>query len=361
MPRKRKVGSVFQRKDGIWVAALSRVVDGRRERDVLYASSEADARANLQELRNLSDAGQKPNRDSLGAFLDSWLTTVKATLAASTHDDYERQVRLYVKPIAGLTALRRVTPAAIDALLVAVESPRTRLKVYMVLRAAFRYARRKRLVPENPMDFVDVPAYRPEPRKPWSVKEAKAFLAAIRGDKLEALYALAIYSGMREGELFALEPADVDLAAGTVSPRRSLENINGRRRSTAPKTEQSRRRIDVPSDCVRLLRSHMKQSMATKASKYVFSDSIGGPLSRQNFLVREWYPLLARSNIRRIAFHDLRHTMATLMLSLNEHPKIVQEKLGHSRVGTTLDTYSHVAPTMGRLAAGRLQRALKRR
>ena len=86
----------------------------------------------------------------------------------------------------------------------------------------------------------------------------------------------------------------------------------------------------------------------------VFTDTIGGPLRKQNLLRRSWWPLLERAGLPKIRFHSLRHTHASMLLSAGTHPKVVQERLGHSSISITLDTYSHVMEGLGREAANKL-------
>jgi integrase len=164
----------------------------------------------------------------------------------------------------------------------------------------------------------------------------------VRGDRLEALYILALTTGMREGELFGLRWADVNLANGALPLVKRL------------KTRSSRQQVLLVSVAVDALGRHLARQreerlllgLAWDDHGLVFTNTVGKPLHPTNFLQRSFYPLLERAGLPRIRFHDLRHSAATLLLGLGIHPKIVSEMLGHSQIAITLDLYSHVTATM---------------
>jgi integrase len=171
---------------------------------------------------------------------------------------------------------------------------------------------------------------------------------------------LAVTAGMRLGELFGLQWPDIDLAKATLMVRRTLCELEGELFVSEPKTAKGRRRIDLPKMAVDALWRHKKRMLVEgfAAVEWVFCNSHGGPLRRSHFHANDFKPLLKRAKLPAIRFHDLRHTSATLLLSAGVHPKIVQERLGHSQISVTLDTYSHVLPTMQVEAASRLDELL---
>jgi integrase len=167
---------------------------------------------------------------------------------------------------------------------------------------------------------------------------------------------LAVGSGMRLGELFGLQWPDVDLKAGAVTVRHTLIELNGTHTLSEPKTAKSRRRIELPDTVVGALLDHRRKMLAEGHAgvAWVFCNQHGGPLRRSHFHRQDFKPLLKAAGLPDIRFHDLRHTSATLLLSQGVHPKVVQERLGHSQIGVTMDIYSHVMPGMGREAADKL-------
>lgn len=156
------------------------------------------------------------------------------------------------------------------------------------------------------------------------------------GGKLEALYVLAVSTGLRQDELLGLKWEDVDLKEGVLRVRRTVFNgaVN------APKTARSSRSVRLTSEAIRALSEHQS------GGEWVFSTRVGTSLSTHNLHNRSWKPLLKKAGLPDIRFHELRHTCATQLLTKGVHPKIVQEMLGNSSITITLDLYSHVLPDM---------------
>jgi len=171
-----------------------------------------------------------------------------------------------------------------------------------------------------------------------------------------------VTTGLRQGELFGLQWADVNLQTGMLAVRRTLIEVGGKLSFGPPKSKSGTRAIRLPAVAVEALTTHRAEMMRDgfAGASVVFCDTKGGPLRRSNFLRKYFKPLLERAGVPDVRFHDLRHTSATLMLADNIHPKIVQQRLGHSQIALTLDTYSHVLPSMDEAAAGTFDRLFKR-
>jgi integrase len=198
--------------------------------------------------------------------------------------------------------------------------------------------------------------------RPLSEAEARTFLDAARGagDRFEALYVLAVTTGLRRGELLGLRWDDADLDRGTLRVGRALVRVGGRHVIGETKTRRGRRRINLTPRTVAALKAHRKRQLEQRvrlAGFYedhglIFSSENGTPLNPENLVKRSFKPLLKKAGLPEIRFHDLRHTCATLLLGRSVHPKIVQELLGHATIAMTLDTYSHYLPSMGDQASG---------
>jgi integrase len=209
---------------------------------------------------------------------------------------------------------------------------------------------------------------RPVPKEmvALSADETRRLLEAAGGDRLEALYILAVHTGMRQGEVLALRWQDVDMESTVMSVRRTLTRSGGKVVFGEPKTKKSRRSIRLTPQAVEALRSHLErqlEDMEILGDHYqdqglVFTTNTGGPINPSNLRQRSFAQLLKRAGLPHMRFHDLRHTCATLLLSRGVHPKFVQELLGHATIAITLDTYSHVMPSMGDATAMAMEDAL---
>jgi integrase len=257
-------------------------------------------------------------------------------------------------------------------------SPRGQQMAGTVLHTALRDAVRLRLIPFNPASEIAKP--RPPKRKmqAYDVGQVSRFLEAARDDRLSALYVLALDSGMRQGELFALQWSDIDFSTGSILVQRSLEEINGKHRLKEAKSAKSCRRINLSRFTLDALHDHRSRMLVEgRPAGPVFCDRDGGWLRKGNVMRRSFWPIIDRANgnsredakktgtepvlLPRIRFHDLRHTCATLLLLENINVKVVSERLGHASVQLTLDTYSHVLPTLQQKAAESMDGILGRK
>ena len=196
--------------------------------------------------------------------------------------------------------------------------------------------------------------------RPLTAEQVKVLFEAARGDRLEALYVLAVTTGLRQGELLGLKWDDIDLEVGTLQVRRTLTTAKGGPVLSAPKTKGSRRTVRLSHTALEALRSHLERQLEEidrvgdlwRENGLIFASESGSPHSRQHVTAHRFKPLLRRAGLPEIRF-DLRHTCATLLLSKNVNPKVVSEMLGHASIAITLDTYSHVLPTMRRALPSR--------
>lgn len=211
------------------------------------------------------------------------------------------------------------------------------------------------------------------PRAPQSdiqtldATQARLLFEQAKGDRFEALYVLALTSGMRLGELLALHWRDVDLDAGALQVRATLHEVKGGFQFAERKTEHSRRRVLLSQTAITALRGHRAAQAGERLRAggdwgdrdLVFANELGRPVSASNLRNRSYWPLLKAAGLPRLRFHDLRHTAATLLLGQGVHPKVVSEMLGHSRITVTLDLYSHVTPTMQEAATRAMDSVLR--
>lgn len=189
--------------------------------------------------------------------------------------------------------------------------------------------------------------------RPLTPEQARRLLISVRGDRFEALYVLAVTSGLREGELLGLRRDDIDLERRVLQVCRQLTRTRDGLSFSEPKRGKARV-VRLDGAAVAALEDHRAVQNRERAragtlwqeTGLVFTSTVGTPVDVSNLTYRSFRPLLTRADLPRIRFHDLRHTCATLLLSRGTHPKIVQEMLGHANIAMTMDTYSHVLPDM---------------
>jgi integrase len=221
------------------------------------------------------------------------------------------------------------------------------------------------LLPRNPADAVEPPRPARKEMAALDEKQTASLLQLARDTPLSIPILLAVTTGLRRGELLALRWEDLDLQAATLAVRRTLEQTHGALTFKQPKTPKSRRVVAVPRLTIDALRSHRSEQAknrlllgaAYQDDGLICAKPDGRPVDPRS-VSHAFAALIRRSGLRRVRFHDRRHSHATQLLAQGIHPKVVSERLGHSTVGITLDVYSHVLPSMQEEAARRIDVAL---
>jgi integrase len=375
--RGNNEGSIYPhkrggKKVGYRGAYIVHTAEGSKRRYVTGKTRE-EVRGKLAKAMSDRDGGLVFDAGNLtvGEYLDRWLSdSVRATVRASTYERHEGIVRTHLKPTLGRIKVKNLTPTHVRGFhrekLDAGLAPSTVRKIHSTLHKALSQAVADGLIPRNAA-AVKAPRPDPEEMHPLSAEEAKALLETVRGDRFEALYVLAITTGLRRGELLGLRWKDVDLESGVLRVGRALVREGGRYRLGETKTKRGHRSIRLTSLALRTLRAHRKRQLEEKmrfAGLYedgglIFATRKGTPVNPENLVKRSFKPLLERAGLPEIRFHDLRHTCATLLLGRGVHPKLVQELLGHATIAMTLDTYSHFLPSMGDQTARAMEDALR--
>lgn len=290
----------------------------------------------------------------------------RALRSALTLSRYRQEVRLYIAPGLGRITIDKLRPAQISAFYqdqLTRLSPGSVRRLHALLRRALGVAVRWQLINANPVLAVDPPSIDTAEVHPLSATEAQDFLRAVRGDRLEARWMLAVMLGLRQGEALGLAWDDVDLHNATIRIRQALQYRAGDGlHLVRPKTPRSRRTVPLASIVTEALARRRKEQDGDRAAAgefweewgLVFTTKIGTPFAPRNDY-RKFVAILQTAGLRRIRLHDLRHTAASLMLSQGVPARVVMEMLGHSQISITLNTYSHVAPELSRTAADRVQ------
>jgi integrase len=308
---------------------------------------------------------------TVGEYLTHWLKdSVRGTVRPSTFEVHRHMIEPHIVPALGRLKLKDLNPTHVRGFyrekLDSGLSAATVRKMHSVLRKALKQAVLDGLIPRNVCEAVKPPKVERKEIRPLDQEQTKAVLEAASGERLEALYVLAIHTGMREGELLGLKWEDVDLERRVLRLRRGLVREGGKVMLGDLKTPKSRRGVRLTRAAAEALRDHLQQQleeMEQMGSLYqpgglVFATKSGTLINPSNLRNRSFKPLLKRAGIQDICFHDLRHTCATLLLSQGTHPKLVQELLGHATIAITLDTYSHFLPSMGDQTVRAMEAAL---
>jgi integrase len=326
-------------------------------------------------MRSQMPAGRHDDRPSLtlGEYLGSWLELCEGRgLRPASIASYRVTVRTTIAPRLGELRLDEITPNDLNDLYRSLLregrrdgrgglSPRTVRYAHSILRKAFSDAVRLGYVDVNPTLAADPPsarAARARQFSTWDPGDLRRFLKFVRDDRFYAAFYLAAASGMRRGELLGLRWCDLDLDGQQLSVVQCVVEVAHAVRIGPPKSDRSRRTIALDGKTTAVLLEH-KRSQEEKRRKQggrlaphelVFAEADGSPIHPACFSQIFGRRVVA-AQVPRIRFHDLRHTHATLALRAHVHPKIVSERLGHSTIAITLDTYSHCIPSMQREAA----------
>jgi integrase len=339
--------------------------------------TKAEAEAKLAELLHQYNRGEliEPTKMTTGEWLQRWIDVyVKNSKKKRlrTIETYESVVRRHLIPAFDKIPLQQLSAGHIQHYYNTSELASSTLEQHhAILHQALKVATiNERLLNVNPAEMVvEKPvAERNFDMQVWDEEEVRLFLTVARdaGTEVEAFYTLAIETGMRKGELCGLMWDDVDINARRISVRRTLLKAGPEPVLGVPKTGRGRA-ITISPQTASLLRKHQLRQKELKLSlggaykdrDFVFAKENGDPIQINNFGQRSFANLIESAGVKKIRFHDLRHTCATLLLAKGVNPKIVQERLGHSDISMTLNRYSHVTPTMQDQAARLLGDALQ--
>jgi integrase len=368
-------GTIRLRPDGRWEArVLVTGPTGRKVRRSLLARTRKEVQGKLADaLRAEADGLPHPDeRLTVAAFLDQWLRdSAMPTVRPKTFQSYVGIVRVHLAPGLGHLHLARLTPQQVQAFLNAKSrehlAPRTVAYIRAVLRQALNQAERWGLVTRNAARLAEPPRVPRREVSPLSPDQAREFLDAIHGDRLEALYLVALGVGLRQGEILGLAWSDVGFVSSTLAVRHALQRVDGRLILVEPKSVTSHRVVALPAivlDALRAHRTRQREDRLLAGSRWhdderglVFTTTIGTPMDGIA-VTRRFQALLLAAGLPRQRFHDLRHACASLLLAQGVSPRVVMETLGHSQISLTLNTYSHVIPALGRAAAAQMDAML---
>jgi len=360
-------GSIYKRKDGLWAAQMT--VQGKHVSK--YFKSQVECREWLRKMRTQVENGLTLSgaQISVSVFLNEWLVLIENSVRPKTIDQYKKMIRLHINPGLGMVKMKDLNPRQIQALyskkLESGMSPRTVVLIHAVLRRALDQALKSGMIGINPCLAVVRPKFKRKEMKTLSDSQVRTLLSFVEGGRFEVLFWLAVTTGLRQGELLGLKWSDVNWTNRRLGIQRQLQRLRGGLVFSEPKSAAGRRVIALGLTTIEKLRKHQNFQVlerqvagnSWKENDMMFPSSKGTPMDPSN-LYHNFKRLLIEAGLPDVRFHDLRHTAATLMLQQGVHPKVVQERLGHSDISLTLNTYSHVLPGMQEEAAGKLDELL---
>lgn len=379
-------GSIYYRasKDLWFGAAYVLQADGTTARKEVSSRNRDVVVQKLRKLQTDSDQGipAEATNWQLEAFLRYWLEhIVKPARKPKTYQGYELVARVHLIPDLGKKKLHKLTGADVRLFMKRLRNtclcckhgyderrgdkkrccavgrccerhPSDRLveQVHAVLRNALQAAVREEVLRRNVAKLVQVQGAQYDTNRGATEEQARLLLKAAKPTRLYALFVLALFMGLRRGELLGLKWDDIDWTEKTVTVQRTLQRVNGALRAVTPKTKKSRRTVPLIELCLEALRVHkVRQAKERLAAGkkwvdtgYIFTTEIGTPIEPDN-LRRDWYPLRVLAGLGEMRFHDLRHSCVTLLLRLGVPPHIVQAIVGHADVQVTMAIYAHAS------------------
>ena len=365
-PRGHGEGSIFYRRDRKqWVAQIS-LENGRTKQ--VYCKKREEAADVLQEMLYEQKQGILATgvKQTLGQYLEFWLENVQKPAIRINHYINTRTImNLHILPVLGRVQLQQLTAQQVQSLyaqkLSEGKSAKTIHHIHGILHKALAQAARWRLVARNVCDVVELPRLRRYEYQTLTKEQAQRLLEAAKGHRFEVLLALALTTGMRHGELLGLHWQDINFDNGTLQVRRSVSRVRGQGyKEFEPKTTRSMRLLTLPQFILEMLKDHRThqeeaQRAAATAGRdqgLVFCNKYGSYL-RPDRVRKQFQKLLADAGLPHMRFHDLRHSAATILMSMGVPAKVVQEILGHANISMTLGIYSHVLPGMQDDAMGK--------
>lgn len=388
MPRKSKTrgaqgaGTIRQRKDGRWEARYTVGRDpstGKQIQRSVYGATQQEVRKKLAQFTTALDSGtyKEPCKMTVGQWLDIWTADYMGGVKPSTAFLYGEQIRLYIKPALGAVKLEALNTHTIQGFYngLSIEreegkalSPKSVKNIHGILHKALQQAVAVGYIRFNPADACTLPRAEKKEISPLDEEQIATFLKAIEGHRHELLYKVALFTGMREGEVLGLMWDCVDFEKGTITIKRQLrreQKKGGAYYITTPKNGKPRTITPAPW-VMKLLRSQkarqaeqqLKMGQLWENSGMVFTNETGGYLSYRT--VYDCFKrIVAQMGTPSTRFHDLRHTFAVASLRAGDDIKTVQGNLGHHTAAFTLDVYGHVTEQMKKDSAQRMEGFIK--
>ncbi|MGN8845772.1 tyrosine-type recombinase/integrase [Niallia sp. Sow4_A1] len=314
----------------------------------------------------------EPSKVLFKNYMEDWFSLKKMSISNQTIKLYEYGLANHILPSLGSIPLSNLRPIHIQKMIAEMHKKElagsTIRRIFNIVNTCLNYAVKVGDVPKNVAQQIDRPKVSKKELNIWDIDQIKKFLNAAKEDRLYCAFYLAIMTGLRQGEILGLQWKYIDFHNRTLFVRQILEH-DGKRLKKGAKTDSSIRTIALSPSTIKVLKDHYQKMQREKEqfigdSNAVFNhhdlvicSNVGTPLNPRN-LVRTFNRLIQEADLPKIRFHDLRHSHASLMIYQNEPIKLIAERMGHSKITTTMDTYGHLLPNMQRNASDKLDDTL---
>jgi integrase len=362
--RGNNEGSIIKRRDGRWMARVT-LEHGKRKH--IYGKTRQEVSRRMVETQQEIEQGLPilDERQTVGQYLETWVEVAKSQIRGSSWRRYSDFVRVHLVPGLGKIPLAKLTPQQVQLFyarkLAEGLSSTTVYHIHGMFHRALKDAFQMGLVQRNVTEMLRSPRRSTKEMMPLTEEQAAHFLEIVKGDRFEALYALAVTTGMREGELLGVRWQDLDLDNMTLYVRMNVQESENRFILAETKTAYSRRNIKLSKLVIAALQLHAVRQAEERerlgkawdaSAGLVFPNTLGGIMIPDNLVKRSFKRLVEKAGFPpELRFHDLRHTAATILLSRGVNVKVVSEMLGHADIAITLRIYAHVIPNMQQVAA----------
>jgi len=367
-------GTLTKRSKNSWTIRvdLGRKPNGKRNQvSKSVKGTKKDAEAVLNEMLHSYNTGTyvEPSKMTIEEYLTYWLDQISDSVQHRTHERYESICDLYINPIMGELKLADLRATHINSLYKELQttgrpdvglklSARTVLHTHRVLSNALNKCVKWSMLVVNPCLAAETPKPAKSKRPTFTADETMEVLKKASSSRLSLPILLAVTTGLRRGEVLGLRWSDIDLEREQLTVRQSVsETVKYGIEYKSPKSDSSIRTIPLPRLTLDALKAYMAETAklylqlgrSLDKSKPILS-GLGG-FDKPSLLTASYKSFIKRNLFKPVSFHDLRHTHATLLLEQNVHPKVVSDRLGHSTIALTMDTYSHVMPSIQKAAS----------
>jgi integrase len=363
--RANHEGSIYRRRSGLWCAQIS--LNGHRL--TKYGRTQQECRNWIKEQNAKIDMGMTYENTTvtLEEYLRVWLDGKDISRRSNTVTQYRIITEHHIIPNIGKNKLQEIRSIHLHQLYTELKEKglgaRTRQVVHAILHNAFKNAIREGILSRNPAEAVERPKVEQKEIHVLTEEQARQLLLTAAGDRNEALYYLALMTGMREGEILGLKWSDVDWNRGVINVQRQLQRVSHNGLNFVPlKTRSGKRQIKLGQGMLDRLSAHREKQNIERNAKgdrwhdydLIFPSSLGTPLDCRRIL-RVFKDLLTKAGLPNIRFHDLRHTSLSLLMDLGISVTTIQQRADHSKASVTTDIYGHSMARSQDLAAMQIE------